>query len=151
MLLVDVFILYRESNHKYVHSYQNSIRDPLTRLYNRSFFYDTLNQQLAKVNAQHPLSVLISDLDHFKRINDSYGHVAGDKVIQFAASVLESHSRVDDAAARIGGEEFALLLVNTGEKKRKLSPSVSAWRSVPGEPFTGANDYQHGGVYHLRQ
>ncbi len=132
MLLVDVFILYRESNHKYVHSYQNSIRDPLTRLYNRSFFYDTLNQQLAKVNAQHPLSVLISDLDHFKRINDSYGHVAGDKVIQFAASVLESHSRVDDAAARIGGEEFALLLVNTGEKKRKRSPSVSAWRSVPG-------------------
>ncbi|MBN0698289.1 GGDEF domain-containing protein, partial [Pseudomonas aeruginosa] len=102
---------------KYVHSYQNSIRDPLTRLYNRSFFYDTLNQQLAKVNAQHPLSVLISDLDHFKRINDSYGHVAGDKVIQFAASVLESHSRVDDAAARIGGEEFALLLVNTGEKE----------------------------------
>ncbi len=103
------------------------------------------------MNAQHPLSVLISDLDHFKRINDSYGHVAGDKVIQFAASVLESHSRVDDAAARIGGEEFALLLVNTGEKKRKRSPSVSAWRSVPGEPFTGANDHQHGGVYHLRQ
>ncbi|ELA0212215.1 MASE4 domain-containing protein [Klebsiella pneumoniae] len=59
VLLVDVFILYRESNHKYVHSYQNSIRDPLTRLYNRSFFYDTLNQQLAKVNAQHPLSVLM--------------------------------------------------------------------------------------------
>jgi diguanylate cyclase (GGDEF)-like protein len=93
VLLVDVFILYRESNHKYVNSYQNSIRDPLTRLYNRSFFYDTLNQQLAKVNAQHPLSVIISDLDHFKRINDNYGHVAGDKVIQFAASVLESHSR----------------------------------------------------------
>ena len=58
MLLVDVFMLYRESNHKYVNSYQNSIRDPLTRLYNRSFFYDTLNQQLAKVNPQHPLSVI---------------------------------------------------------------------------------------------
>lgn len=116
VLLVDVFMLYRESNHKYVNSYQNSIRDPLTRLYNRSFFYDTLNQQLAKVNPQHPLSVIISDLDHFKRINDNYGHVAGDKVIQFAASVLENHSRADDAAARIGGEEFALLLVNTAEK-----------------------------------
>ncbi|HDK6618622.1 TPA: GGDEF domain-containing protein [Klebsiella quasipneumoniae] len=115
VLLVDVFILYRESNHKYVNSYQNSIRDPLTRLYNRSFFYDTLNQQLAKVKAQHPLSVIICDLDHFKRINDNYGHIAGDKVIQFAASVLDSHSRKDDAAARIGGEEFALLLVNTAE------------------------------------
>ncbi len=88
--------------------------------------------------------MLISDLDHFKRIDDSYGHVAGDRVIQFAASVLESHSRVHDAAARIGGEEFALLLVNTGEKKRELSPSVSAWRSVPGEPFTGANDDRRG-------
>ncbi|HDK6713820.1 TPA: GGDEF domain-containing protein [Klebsiella quasipneumoniae] len=117
VLLVDVFILYRESNHKYVNSYQNSIRDPLTRLYNRSFFYDTLNQQLAKVKAQHPLSVIISDLDYFKRINDNYGHIAGDKVIQFAASVLDSHSRKDDAAARIGGEEFALLLVNTAENE----------------------------------
>ena len=140
VLLVDVFILYRESNHKYVHSYQNSIRDPLTRLYNRSFFYDTLNQQLAKVNAQHPLSVLISDLDHFKRINDSYGHVAGDKVIQFAASVLESHSRVDDAAARIGGEEFALLLVNTGEKAQaiaeRIRPAVSAGESHLPERMT---------------
>lgn len=141
MLLVDVFILYRESNHKYVHSYQNSIRDPLTRLYNRSFFYDTLNQQLAKVNAQHPLSVLISDLDHFKRINDSYGHVAGDKVIQFAASVLESHSRVDDAAARIGGEEFALLLVNTGEKEaqaiaERIRLAVSAGESHLPERMT---------------
>ena len=141
VLLVDVFILYRESNHKYVHSYQNSIRAPLTRLYNRSFFYDTLNQQLAKVNAQHPLSVLISALDHFKRINDSYGHVAGDKVIQFAASVLESHSRVDDAAARIGGEEFALLLVNTGEKEaqaiaERIRLAVSAGESHLPERMT---------------
>ena len=135
VLLVDVFILYRESNHKYVNSYQNSIRDPLTRLYNRSFFYDTLNQQLAKVKAQHPLSVIICDLDHFKRINDNYGHIAGDKVIQFAASVLDSHSRKDDAAARIGGEEFALLLVNTQRTRRRRSPSASAWRSAPSKPL----------------
>ncbi|VEB73390.1 diguanylate cyclase [Klebsiella quasipneumoniae] len=67
------------------------------------------------MKAQHPLSVIICDLDHFKRINDNYGHIAGDKVIQFAASVLDSHSRKDDAAARIGGEEFALLLVNAAE------------------------------------
>ncbi|OWG07753.1 GGDEF domain-containing protein, partial [Klebsiella pneumoniae] len=98
-------------------------------------------QQLAKVNAQHPLSVLISDLDHFKRINDSYGHVAGDKVIQFAASVLESHSRVDDAAARIGGEEFALLLVNTGEKEaqaiaERIRLAVSAGESHLPERMT---------------
>lgn len=141
VLLVDVFILYRESNHKYVNSYQNSIRDPLTRLYNRSFFYDTLNQQLAKVKAQHPLSVIISDLDHFKRINDNYGHIAGDKVIQFAASVLDSHSRKDDVAARIGGEEFALLLVNTSENEaqaiaERIRLAVSAEQTALPERMT---------------
>ncbi|MEE7533569.1 GGDEF domain-containing protein [Klebsiella huaxiensis] len=117
VLLGDVFMLYRESNNKYIRSYQNSIRDPLTRLYNRSYFYDTLNGLLPKVSASHPLSVIVSDLDHFKRINDNYGHLQGDKVIQFAASVLQNSVRQHDAAARIGGEEFALLLVNTGVKE----------------------------------
>ncbi|QGN38375.1 GGDEF domain-containing protein [Klebsiella oxytoca] len=117
VLLCDVFMLYRESHNKYVHSYQNSIRDPLTRLYNRSYFYDALNEQLPKVSASQPLSVIVCDLDRFKRINDTYGHVQGDKVIQFAASVLQSNVRQDDAAARIGGEEFALLLVNIGAKE----------------------------------
>ena len=131
VLLVDVFILYRESNHKYVQLIQEFDPQPATRLYNRSFFYDTLNQQLSKVKAQHPLSVIISDLDHFKRINDNYGHIAGDKVIQFAASVLDSHSRKDDAAARIGGEEFTLLLVNAAEDEaqaiaERIRPAVSA-------------------------
>ncbi len=110
-------MLYRESNNKYIRSYQNSIRDPLTRLYNRSYFYDTLNGFLPKVSASQPLSVIVSDLDHFKRINDNYGHLQGDKVIQFAASVLQNSVRQHDAAARIGGEEFALLLVNTGVKE----------------------------------
>ena len=113
VLLSDVFILYRDSNNKYINSYQNSIRDPLTRLYNRSYFYDTLSGLLPQTSATRPLSVIVSDLDHFKRINDNYGHVQGDKVIQFAASVLQTHVRREDIAARIGGEEFALLLVNT--------------------------------------
>ncbi|OAM79566.1 sensor domain-containing diguanylate cyclase [Klebsiella aerogenes] len=113
VLLSDVFLLYRDSNNKYINSYQNSIRDPLTGLYNRSYFYDTLNGLLPHTSATQPLSVIVSDLDHFKRINDNYGHVQGDKVIQFAASVLQTYVRREDIAARIGGEEFALLLVNT--------------------------------------
>ena len=117
VLLCDVFMLYRQSNDRYIRSYQNSIRDPLTRLYNRSYFYETLNQRLSKVSASQPLSVIVCDLDRFKRINDTYGHVQGDKVIQFAASVLQNNVRQDDAAARIGGEEFALLLVNIGAKE----------------------------------
>lgn len=113
VLLCDVFMLYRESNDRYMRSYQNSIRDPLTRLYNRSYFYDSLNQLLAKTSSTRPLSVIVCDLDRFKRINDTYGHVQGDKVIQFTASVLQNNVRQEDAAARIGGEEFALLLANT--------------------------------------
>ena len=113
ILLCDVFSLYRKSESKYITSYQNSIRDSLTRLYNRCYFYDTLTRQLSTVSALQPLSVIVCDLDFFKRINDNYGHVQGDKVIQFVASVLRKNVRAQDAAARIGGEEFALLLVNT--------------------------------------
>lgn len=85
----------------------------MTRLHNRSYFYDTLVKQLAEASALRPVSVIVSDLDRFKRINDTYGHLQGDKVIQFVASVLQQAVRVDDVAARIGGEEFALLLTNT--------------------------------------
>ncbi|WP_052281530.1 GGDEF domain-containing protein [Kluyvera genomosp. 1] len=113
VLFSDVFMLYRHSNAKYLDSYQNSIRDPLTRLYNRSYFYDSFTALQPSIGHGHPVSVIVSDLDHFKRINDRYGHLQGDKVIQFVAKVLQDSVRQNDIAARIGGEEFALLLVNT--------------------------------------
>lgn len=113
VLFCDVFTLYRQSNAKYHDSYQNSIRDPLTRLYNRSYFYDSFTALLPTIAYGQPVSVIVSDLDHFKRINDKYGHLQGDKVIQFVAKVLQDSVRQNDVAARIGGEEFALLLVNT--------------------------------------
>lgn len=113
VLFCDVFTLYRQSNTKYLNSYQNSIRDPLTRLYNRSYFYDSFTALQPTIANGHPVSVIVSDLDHFKRINDKYGHLQGDKVIQFVSKVLQDSVRQNDIAARIGGEEFALLLVNT--------------------------------------
>lgn len=113
VLLCDVFTLYRESNNKYQSSYQNSIRDPMTRLFNRSYFYDTLKEQMKKVSPSAPVSVVVCDLDHFKRINDCYGHLQGDKVIQFMAGILQEAVREGDVAARIGGEEFALMLNNS--------------------------------------
>ncbi|VEC79288.1 Probable diguanylate cyclase YcdT [Raoultella ornithinolytica] len=61
--------------------------------------------------------MVVCDLDFFKRINDNYGHIQGDRVIQFAANVLQQNIRTQDTAARIGGEEFALLLVNTGQQE----------------------------------
>jgi len=113
VLLCDVFSLYRESHSKYQQSYQNSIRDPLTRLYNRSYFYESLNQALAVAKSSRPVSVIVSDLDRFKRINDNYGHLQGDKVLQFVANLLVDSVRPQDIAARIGGEEFVLMLANT--------------------------------------
>lgn len=113
VLLYDVFRLYRDSHVKYQQSYQNSIRDPLTRLYNRSYFYESLNQALDIAKATRPVSVIVSDLDRFKRINDTYGHLQGDKVLQFVANLLMDSVRPQDIAARIGGEEFVLMLTNT--------------------------------------
>lgn len=117
VLLCDVFTLYRESNNKYQDSYQNSIRDPMTRLFNRSYFYDVLKKQMTTVSSETPVSVIVCDLDHFKRINDCYGHLQGDKVIQFVAAILQDAVREEDVPARIGGEEFALLLNNTDAAK----------------------------------
>ncbi|WP_264883348.1 sensor domain-containing diguanylate cyclase [Enterobacter roggenkampii] len=113
VLLYDVFMLYRDSHLKYQQSYQNSIRDPLTRLYNRSYFYESLNQALDMAKPSRPVSVIVSDLDRFKRINDNYGHLQGDKVLQFVANLLMDSLRPQDIAARIGGEEFVLMLANT--------------------------------------
>lgn len=113
VLLYDVFRLYRDSHLKYQQSYQNSIRDPLTRLYNRSYFYESLNQALDIATSSRPVSVIVSDLDRFKRINDNYGHLQGDKVLQFVSNLLMDSVRPQDIAARIGGEEFVLMLANT--------------------------------------
>lgn len=119
VLLCDVFTLYRESNTRYLRSYQNSIRDTMTGLFNRSYFYDSLKNQIATVSAAAPLSVIVCDLDHFKRINDRYGHLQGDKVIQFVATILQESVRKNDVAARIGGEEFALLLSNADTQQAR--------------------------------
>lgn len=120
VLLYDAFNLYRASTLKYQQSYQNSIRDPLTRLYNRSYFYESLTQALTKANANHPVSVIVSDLDRFKRINDCYGHLQGDKVLMFVANLLMDSVRPHDIAARIGGEEFVLMLANTPSDAARL-------------------------------
>ena len=125
ILLYDVFNLYRASHLKYQQSYQNSIRDPLTRLYNRSYFYDALNHSLRTANENNPVSVIVSDLDRFKRINDNYGHLQGDKVLQFVSRLLMDSVRPQDIAARIGGEEFVLLLNQTSsEEARQVAERI---------------------------
>lgn len=88
-----------------------SLTDELTGLYNRRFF-DMRLLETASVcqRSALPLSLVIFDLDHFKNINDRYGHLAGDRLLQDVGGILRSHSRHGDVVARVGGEEFSMLL-----------------------------------------
>lgn len=94
-----------------------SIRDPLTDLYNRRFLEETLERELMRSRRTgRPLSVLMIDIDHFKRFNDDFGHDAGDAVLRELASLLKSHIRAGDVACRYGGEEFVILLPEMAEE-----------------------------------
>lgn len=93
---------------------QLSITDPLTGLANRRQFERNLEQELARARRYgKPLSLLILDLDYFKKINDSWGHPAGDAVLVAVANSLRENARNADLPARVGGEEIALLLPET--------------------------------------
>ena len=88
--------------------------DALTGLINRRAFDTLLNEEVQRAQRlNHPLSLIMVDLDHFKSVNDTYGHAIGDAVLVEAARRLESAIRGIDRVARIGGEEFALLLMET--------------------------------------
>ena len=91
--------------------HEQSIRDPLTGLYNRRFLEEFLLRELARADRKkHALSIITLDIDHFKRINDSLGHGAGDIVLRRVGLLLQGYVRESDIACRVGGEEFSLLL-----------------------------------------
>ncbi len=88
--------------------------DPLTQLPNRSLLTRGMQTAIAHAaEATRPLSVMVVDIDHFKRFNDTHGHLAGDQVIQLVAQILREQSRSQDVVARYGGEEFVLMLPDT--------------------------------------
>jgi diguanylate cyclase (GGDEF)-like protein len=91
--------------------YQLATHDALTELCNRRHFLELLEKEIARAERHaRPLALAILDVDLFKRINDEYGHIAGDVVLKQIAELLRQHVRGEDIAARIGGEEFAVLL-----------------------------------------
>ena len=91
--------------------YQLATHDALTELCNRRHFAELADKEIARAMRHgRPLSLCILDVDLFKPINDRHGHIRGDEVLRQVAAVLRRHARNDDVAARIGGEEFALLL-----------------------------------------
>ncbi|NJN53134.1 MAG: diguanylate cyclase, partial [Gammaproteobacteria bacterium] len=88
--------------------------DSLTQLSNRRYFRQRLEAEISHVERHRTeLSVLLLDLDQFKRVNDTYGHDVGDRVLQVIGNIISEFKRVADVAARLGGEEFALLLPST--------------------------------------
>lgn len=108
--------------------------DGLTGLDNRRYFMEQANQEFRRTQRQgRPLSVIMMDVDHFKRVNDTYGHQVGDRVLEGIARVLRGGVRDADLVGRLGGEEFALILPETDaaaarEMAERLCKAASGWR-----------------------
>jgi diguanylate cyclase len=93
---------------------RESMLDPLTKIYNRKYFDDGLLNSIAEASENgRPLCLLLVDIDHFKRFNDTYGHQTGDQVLRLVAMTLKSNIKGKDIVARYGGEEFAAILPST--------------------------------------
>lgn len=92
-----------------------SIRDPLTGLFNRRYMEESLERELRRAaRRNHPVSVLMVDMDHFKRFNDTFGHEAGDVLLKELARMLRQQVRGEDIVCRYGGEEFTVILPEAG-------------------------------------
>jgi diguanylate cyclase (GGDEF)-like protein len=131
-----------------------AITDGLTGLYNSRHFYTQLELEVDRANRyRHPLSMLLIDIDHFKEFNDRFGHLEGDKVLARFSQVLKSCLRTNDAAYRYGGEEFTVILPETGaEEARTVAQRIRAaleaeiFSPDPGRPVsktisTGVTQY----------
>jgi len=91
--------------------YDGATRDHLVGAHNRQYLVDNLEAAFATANRRRrPLSALMLDIDHFKLVNDTYGHLAGDHVLKGVAGIIQETKRTEDVFARFGGEEFVLLL-----------------------------------------
>ena len=91
--------------------YESALRDDLTKAFNKKYFMDRLESEFAySVRHQSPLSLVGFDIDHFKQINDTYGHPAGDRVLADLSKLMLGLIRVEDVFARVGGEEFSSIL-----------------------------------------
>ncbi len=110
------------------HLRENSLRDPMTGLYNRRFLEDYVGALVSSSQRRKAVfSVLMLDLDFFKQVNDTHGHEAGDKVIKTLADILVRSVRGSDFAVRYGGEEFLLVLTDTGiEPALKVAEKIRA-------------------------
>lgn len=108
-------LVLRQRNDELIRQLEQQVRrDGLTGLSNREHFVATGRNELERAaRYRHPLALLMVDIDHFKQINDTYGHLAGDEVLKAVSSVCGEMVRANDCLARLGGEEFAVLMPET--------------------------------------
>ena len=101
---------------------QKNTEDPLTGLYNRGYFQQHLERELRRtLRRELPLALLMIDVDHFKPVNDTYGHLAGDQILQQLAKLMQRHAkRAADIVCRYGGEEFAIILPETDVENAEI-------------------------------
>ncbi|MBI4040864.1 MAG: diguanylate cyclase [Deltaproteobacteria bacterium] len=145
----------KEANHKLQ---ELSLTDDLTHLRNGRFFKEKMAEELNRsLRYKHPVSIILLDIDHFKKINDVFGHKTGDQALQKIAHILQKNIRNTDFAARIGGEEFVILLPETSkpqaqdmaERLRKaISKTMifSREKKMKKQPLTasfGVSSYPH--------
>jgi len=112
------FQLVSENEEKVLtHLYEASVKDGLTGLHNRRCLDERLQEEVSHARRQDsPLFALIVDVDHFKHVNDTFGHLAGDEILRRMADLLKDQARREDMVARYGGEEFALVVRNPTQK-----------------------------------
>jgi len=116
-----------------------SVKDALTDCFNRTYFYDRVNQQISYYNRTGtPFSVALIDIDNFKKINDSFGHLTGDFVLIEFASIIKNNIRLYDIPVRFGGEEFAILYTNC--EKENAVTSIAHIKNIIN---TSSRVYEH--------
>jgi two-component system, cell cycle response regulator len=110
--IVLTFAILDSQAEKLAHQlYESSVRDPLTRAYNRRYLVERLASEIAYgLRHKTALGLILLDLDHFKRINDTYGHLVGDDVLREVSALAQRLIRAEDVFARFGGEEFVVLV-----------------------------------------
>jgi len=102
--------------------YRLTVQDALTGIHNRRSLMDFLDRELARAQRyQRPLALALFDIDHFKKLNDEFGHLAGDTVLRDLCQLLRTTVRKDELLARYGGEEFAMVLPETGLPEAQLA------------------------------
>ena len=117
---------------------ERALKDGLTGLLNRSAFFELLEKEVARAKREnHSLALILADLDYFKQVNDIYGHLAGDAVLQECARRMQAAIRSHDLAARYGGEELVVLLPNC-DLETALSRAEDIRRALAARPVETA-------------